>query len=49
MKIGSFTHPQHGVYYIFYSDGAYGISREDNKPVWCAYSSISALFSAKGF
>lgn len=46
--IGQFEHPQHGLYHLWYSDGAYGISKNEIKPM-CAYSSLSSLLKAKGF
>jgi hypothetical protein len=42
-----FEHPIHGPYYVWFIDNCYGISKTENKP-FCAYSSLSALFKAKG-
>jgi hypothetical protein len=47
MKIGHIDHYRHGLYYIFCDNGLYGISRED-KPVHCAYVSLTELFKIKG-
>jgi hypothetical protein len=46
--IGQFEHPIHGLYYLWFSDGAYGISRENKRP-HCAYASLSSLLKSKGF
>lgn len=47
VKVGIINHPKHGLYYIWYENGLYGISMDDN-PTHCGYASISALFSTKG-
>ena len=46
--IGEFEHPKHGMYYLWFCDGAYGISQVKQKP-FCSYSSLSSLLKAKGF
>ncbi len=49
--IGSFNHPVHGMYYLFFDGSCYGISKTEyngEHGLWCAYASISALFKTKG-
>lgn len=46
--IGQIEHPAHGVYYIHFSDGCYGLTKNEKEIiVWCAYASLAALFKAK--
>ena len=46
MYIGEINHPQHWKYYIFFSDGKFGIGR-DKSGAFCAYSSISEALKSK--
>lgn len=50
--IGKFEHPIHGLYFIFFDGSCYGISKTEyngEQGLWCAYSSLASLLSAKGF
>ena len=47
MNIGTIEHHKHGLYYIFYKNGLYGINKE-NKTIHCAYASLSEMFKLKG-
>ena len=45
--IGSIEHPKHGMYYLWFDKGLYGISKTNKKPN-CAYQTLGTLLNSKG-
>jgi hypothetical protein len=51
MCIGTIEHPQHGKYYIFFSEGKYAVTKTAmirGSSVHCAYATLSEALKVKG-